>query len=102
MLVVRGGIAVFYHIKVSTLSAQLSHLFNQGVNAIELIRSDPQAADRLDALIRESLSEQDAAAILELVRGRRYRVVFGIVTRKDPLCAPATFPCFRASASCAA
>ncbi len=46
---------------------------------------DPQAVDRLDILIRESLSEQDAAAMMELVRNRKYRVDFGIVTRKDPL-----------------
>ena len=94
LLAIRGGLAVFYHIKVSTLSAQLSHLFNQGVNAIELLRLDPQAVDRLDALIRESLSEQNAAAMMELVRNRRYRVVFGIVTRKDPHVRSLNLPLF--------
>lgn len=94
LLAIRSGFAVFYHIKVSTLSAQLSHLFNQGVNAIELIRLDPQAVDKLDALIRESPSEQDAAAIIELVRNRSYRVVFGIVTRKDPRVRSLNLPLF--------
>ena len=94
LLAVRGEFAVFYHVKVSTLSAQLSHLFNQGVNAIELLRLDPQAVNRLDALIRETLSEPDAAAVIELVRNRKYRVVFGIVTRKNPLGRSSNLPLF--------
>jgi uncharacterized protein (TIGR04141 family) len=94
LLAVRGEFAVFYHVKVSTLSAQLSHLFNQGVNAIELLRLDPQAVNRLYALIRETLSESDAAAVTELVRNRKYRVVFGIVTRKNPLGRSSNLPLF--------
>jgi uncharacterized protein (TIGR04141 family) len=94
LLTVRGGVAVFYHIKVSTLSTHLSHLFNQGVNAIELIRLDPRATSRLHALILESLPEQEAIAMMQLVGNRRYRVVFGIVTRKDPLARSLNLPLF--------
>lgn len=84
LLALRDGVATFYHVKVSTLSAQLSHLFNQGVNAVELLRLEPQAVDRLEALIRESLVGGDPSLLVALVRNRKYRVVFGIVTRKDP------------------
>jgi uncharacterized protein (TIGR04141 family) len=94
LLAARGGVVVFYHIKVSTLSTHLSHLFNQGVNAIELIRLDPQATRRLQALIRERLSEEEADAMMTLVENRRYRIVFGIVTRKDPLARSHNLPLF--------
>jgi uncharacterized protein (TIGR04141 family) len=84
LLAVRDGIASFYHIKVSTLSAQLSHLFNQGVNAIELMRLEADAVDNLETLIRDILEDSAANELVELVRDRKYCVIFGIVTRKDP------------------
>lgn len=83
LLAVRDGIAVFYHVKVSTLSAQLSHLFNQGVNAMELMRLEPQAVVRLEALIREALACGNPDALVTPIQSRKYRVVFCIVTRKD-------------------
>ena len=94
LLAVRDGVAAFYHVKVSTLSAQLSHLFNQGVNAIELMRLEPQAVDKLEALIREVLADGDADAMVTLVRDRKCRIVFGIVTRKDPAGRSLNLPLF--------
>jgi uncharacterized protein (TIGR04141 family) len=94
LLAMRDGVAAFYHVKVSTLSAQLSHLFNQGVNAVELMRLEPQAIDKLEALIREVLSGDDADALITLVRDRKYRIVFGIVTRKDPAAQSLNLPLF--------
>jgi len=94
LLTVRNGFATFYHVKVSTLSAQLSHLFNQGVNAVELMRLEPQAVDKLDALVRDLLVGGDPDALLALVRDRKYRIVFGIVTRKDPAGKSLNLPLF--------
>lgn len=94
LLTVRNGVAIFYHVKVSTLSAQLSHLFNQGVNAVELMLLEPQAVDKLEALVRNLLVGGDPDALVALVRGRKYRVVFGIVTRKDPTCRSLNLPLF--------
>lgn len=94
LLAVRDGVAVFYHVKVSTLSTQLSHLFNQGVNAIELMRLEPQAVDRLEALVREALSGADAGTLMALIQDRNYRIVFGIVTRKDPAAKSLNLPLF--------
>ncbi|WP_170971436.1 DUF6119 family protein [Mesorhizobium sp. GR13] len=94
LLTVRDGIAVFYHVKVSTLSAQLSHLFNQGVNAVELMRLEPQAVDKLEALVRNLLAGGDPNSLVALVRDRKYRVVFGIVTRKDPVGRSLNLPLF--------
>ncbi|MDX1217394.1 sporadically distributed protein, TIGR04141 family [Sinorhizobium medicae] len=94
LLTVRDGVATFYHVKVSTLSAQLSHLFNQGVNAVELMRLEPQAIDKLEALVRELMAGGDPDALVALVRGREYRVVFGIVTRKNPAGRSMNLPLF--------
>ncbi|MCX8570844.1 DUF6119 family protein [Aminobacter sp. MET-1] len=94
LLTVRDGVAAFYHVKVSTLSAQLSHLFNQGVNAIELMRLESQAVDKLETLVRTLLAGGDPDALVALVRDRKYRVVFGIVTRKDPAGRSLNLPLF--------
>ena len=94
LLTVRDGVATFYHVKVSTLSAQLSHLFNQGVNAVELMRLEPQSVDKLEVLIHNLLAGGDPDALLALVRNRVYRVVFGIVTRKDPAGRSLNLPLF--------
>ncbi|MGV1758847.1 DUF6119 family protein [Rhizobium sp. A22-96] len=94
LLAVRDGAATFYHIKVSTLSAQLSHLFNQGVNAVELMRLEPQAVDKLEALVRDLMAGGDPDSLVALVRDRKYRIVFGIVTRKDPAGRSLNLPLF--------
>ena len=84
LLAVRDGTATFYHIKVSTLSAQLSHLFNQGVNSVELLRLEAKAVDKLEILIRENLTKDCADSLRDLIKAQKYRLVFGIVTRKEP------------------
>lgn len=94
LLAVRNGIASFYHVKISTLSAQLSHLFNQGVNAIELLRLETAAVDKLEALIRDALIDGGAEGMVALVRDQKYRIVFGIVTRKDPAGRSLNLPLF--------
>lgn len=94
LLADRDGVAVFYHVKISTLSAQLSHLFNQGVNAIELLRLEPRAVDRLNLLIRKVLGPNEAERLITLVRAGKYRLVYGIVTRKDPAIRSLNLPLF--------
>lgn len=94
LLTVRGTVAVFYHVKISTLSAQLSHLFNQGVNAVELMRLEPQAIEKLESLVRNVMTGSNPDALLALVQSRKYRVVFGIVTRKDPAGKSLNLPLF--------
>jgi uncharacterized protein (TIGR04141 family) len=93
LLTMRDGTADFYHVKVSTLSAQLSHLFNQGVNAIELMRLEPEATEKLEALTRESVGD-DADAFIALIREQKCRVIFAIVTRKDAAARSRNLPLF--------
>jgi uncharacterized protein (TIGR04141 family) len=80
---VDGDRAVFYHIKRSTVSTQLSHLFNQGMNSIELIKGEPVCLSRLKEAIAERAHGTDHEQLTEPLDKGLLRVVFGIVTHKD-------------------
>jgi uncharacterized protein (TIGR04141 family) len=77
--------AVFVHVKFSTSSSQLSHLFNQGSNSMQLLKSVDDAARRLEGVIVEkAASPALAARFNHLIAQGKYRVQYGIVTHKDP------------------
>jgi uncharacterized protein (TIGR04141 family) len=78
-----GPAAVFHHIKRSTVSAQLSHLFNQGTNAVELIKLEEECLAKLRAIITEKSIGAARAQFLQALGEKQFRVVFGIVTHKD-------------------
>lgn len=80
---VHNGCALFHHIKISTLSNQLSHQFNQGANAIELLKLEPSCIEKLKELITESTEEAQRESFLEPLDTKRFQVIFGIVTHKD-------------------
>ncbi len=80
---VEDGKAVLYHVKVSTRSASLSHLFNQGANSIELIRSEKQVRDNLTQLVISQLGSNDRNIYLGPIATSDFKVVYGIVTRKE-------------------
>ncbi|RZT90029.1 uncharacterized protein (TIGR04141 family) [Azospira oryzae] len=94
LLRLRGNTAAFYHVKLSTLSAQLSHLFNQGVNAIELLRLEPRAQEKLEALIRDRTNAEYAEALISCIREQNCCVVFAIVTPKDATAKSLNLPLF--------
>lgn len=87
-------VGVFHHIKVSTLSAQLSHLFNQGTNAIELLKLERESIEKLKALIAERATEDNAAGFLQPIDDQKFGVVFGIVTHKDKIHKSKNLPLF--------
>ncbi|MER8798075.1 TIGR04141 family sporadically distributed protein [Mesorhizobium sp. M0984] len=58
------------------------------------MRLEPQAVDRLEALVREALPGAEADSLIALVRDRNYRIVFGIVTRRDPAAGSLNLPLF--------
>ncbi len=80
---VRDATAIFYHIKISTFSSQLSHLFNQGAGSIELLRMEPLATQRMQALLTAKAAPQEESRFTGPFLQQRWRVVFGIVTHKD-------------------
>jgi uncharacterized protein (TIGR04141 family) len=79
-----GHRAKFYHIKISTRSAQLSHLFNQGVNAIELVEREQVSREMLRQLIIERLNGNNEDVYTTAIDGGEFKVVFAIITRKNP------------------
>jgi uncharacterized protein (TIGR04141 family) len=80
---VEDNIATFHHIKRSTLSGALSHLFNQGTNAIELLKLEPKATEKLRELIIEKAAVGKAESFLKPLEEGKFGVVFGIVTHKS-------------------
>ncbi|MDP3908352.1 DUF6119 family protein [Novosphingobium sp.] len=75
--------AVLHCVKISTLSAQLSHLFNQGTNSVNLMRSEQQALENMKALVGAGRPDPERDALVAPLANNKFRVVFGIVTHKD-------------------
>jgi uncharacterized protein (TIGR04141 family) len=79
----RDEAGIFYHVKVSTLSSHLSHLFNQGANSIDLIRSEDEARDKLITLVEEKAAHEHVNELLAPLHAENHIVVFAIITHKD-------------------
>lgn len=77
------GKAVLHHLKISTLSAQLSHLFNQGANSMRLLRSDSEAMEKMQALVSGALEVGQQPKFLAPLESGAIKVAFGIITHKD-------------------
>jgi uncharacterized protein (TIGR04141 family) len=84
LLDLRGGVAKLIHVKISTQSASLSHLFNQGLASVELLRDDPTASDRMYSLILNVSSATEAAQFKGRFDSGDIAVQYAIVTHKDP------------------
>ncbi|MFC1467873.1 DUF6119 family protein [Verrucomicrobiota bacterium] len=63
------------HIKISTRSSSLSHLFNQGTNSVELLRLSDEARDNLKNLLEPA---QRAP-----IDDANFAVIYGIITAKN-------------------
>ncbi len=66
-----------FHIKRETKSAMLSHLFNQGIVSIDLLRSEESSRCKL----KEILDNQDTYNMV--IDRKNFSVVFGIVTHRE-------------------
>jgi len=86
--------AVLHCVKVSTLSAQLSHLFNQGTNSVNLMRDNAAALENMKALVGAGLPDAEKQALIAPLTNDRFRVVFGIVTHKPKLPKSGNLPLF--------
>lgn len=78
-----NGTGILYHVKVSTRSSQLSHLFAQGQNSVELMKSEAEAREKMKALIQTRLNGQDETAYLAPIDNGSYKIVYAIVSKKD-------------------
>lgn len=79
---VTDGKAVLHHVKISTLSAQLSHLFNQGTNSVKLLRADAEAMTNLQNLISAKVAPAQSEPMVAPLKADQMKVVFQIVTHK--------------------
>ena len=89
-----GHRASLYHVKISTRSSQLSHLFNQGVNSVELIELEETSREKMKKLVTDNLGGNDAADYLAPFEHFDLRVVFGVITHKSPDAKSANLPLF--------
>ena len=67
----------FIHVKISTRSSSLSHLFNQGINSAVLLRMQEESRDKLKELVNNDV------AVLNSIELNKYSVIYGIVTKKN-------------------
>ena len=65
------------HVKISTRSASLSHLFNQGVNSVELLRRESESKEKLKSLVNYDNT------LCDLINNGTFSVTYGIITKKD-------------------
>lgn len=72
---VKDNYAILYHIKISTKSSLLSHLFNQGYNATLLIKQEERSLEKLKLLLKN-----DNYFISPLTQNK-IKVVYGIISR---------------------
>lgn len=75
------------HIKISTRSSSLSHLFNQGVNSIELLRMEETSREKLKALVNNHNFDS-------LIDNGDFSVTYGIITKKDSIGKSRKLPIF--------
>jgi uncharacterized protein (TIGR04141 family) len=80
---VGGRRGVFYHLKISTRSSHLSHLFNQGTNAADLIHLEPSSRQKMKDLVEAKLNGNDPVAFLTPLDTLNFKIVFGVITHKD-------------------
>lgn len=76
------GKAVLHHLKISTLSAQLSHLFNQGTNSVNLLRSEAESMTKMIEIIEAKADAAQSGAFQQPLQEDKLKVVFGIITHK--------------------
>ncbi len=76
LIAVKNSTAELIHNKISTRSACLSHLFNQGVNSVILLRQNAEAKDKLKELVRHD------NILEERIDNEQYTVTYGIITNK--------------------
>ncbi len=70
---------VLYHLKRSTDSSSLSHLFNQGANSIQLLINEKKAREKFKELLPDDKPELKN----HIDDFNKIKVVYAIITKKD-------------------
>ncbi len=91
---IEDDLVVLHHVKKSTVSATLSHLFNQGLNSIQLIRDDNDALENIKALAAHKAPDGQEVKFLAAFESNRFKVIFQIITHKDKAALSLNLPLF--------
>jgi uncharacterized protein (TIGR04141 family) len=75
--------SVYCHVKVSTRSSLLSHLFSQGSGSINLIRGEEESRRKLKNLIMEKINGNDLGRYLAPIDQGKEKIVYIIATKKN-------------------
>ena len=73
--------ALLRHVKISTRSSQLSHLFSQGTTSLELLKLEPAAVAKLTALV-QSKAGSSAPTLTAPISSSSFAVRYCIITTK--------------------
>lgn len=97
ILSIKKSKLIFSHIKIGTGSAKLSHLFNQGVNSLLLLKKEPDQKNKLYTEVSDRiLNDQDLLKEFQefINDDKTYEVEFGIITKKNGSKKAANLPIF--------
>ena len=82
LLLLRDGRAEFIHVKIGTSSSTLSHLFNQGANSVQLLRTEDASVGAVRDLISSKADRASADEFTKAVDSNNLLVTYAIVTHK--------------------
>ncbi|WP_406055767.1 DUF6119 family protein [Kribbella sp. NBC_00889] len=84
LLTMRDERLLLVHVKIGTSARELSHLFNQGTNSVELLKTEERSRAKLRDLIQsEGKSGDPVDKYQDAVGTRRYSVMYAIITKKE-------------------
>lgn len=79
---IREGRVRLIHVKISTDSSTLSHLFNQGSNSVELLKSEVASRDELARLVKSRAGSGAVEQLCAPIHTTNYEVTYAIITTK--------------------
>ena len=91
---VEGGKRVFIHVKISTLSATLSHLFNQGINPIQMLKTNKKSQEMLHDIIVGQADKSTTVSSIGLTEYKDIDVCFAVISKKEASGKSDNFPLF--------
>lgn len=90
----QGDCINLIHVKISTQSSLLSHLFNQGINSFDLLRANFEARQKLKRLLEKEKGLPLPEAWTKALSSNNFSVSYAIVTHKDAGKKSKNFPLF--------
>lgn len=84
----KGNELELVHVKISTRSSSLSHLFNQGYNSAAMLRMELESRTKLKDLLGNDINMDT------LIDDNKFSVVYGIITKKDAVNKSKNLPIF--------